>query len=232
MHRLSPMASTSAVQAGSLPRGTSMFSRKSTAPCSQASRNKTPHQPLQVDGLRQVRGQQRGAGGRRQPLGRLALAHPAAALEVQPQQPSLGACPDDQTLRRIEPPILDRPDVRHGLRIDPATEGRQASVQPPLAGEHVDDLLVQTDRHGQQRGIELVRLGREADEPVPQQRRLRREMGALRQLLAGRGAQEVQGQVHGGPPAGHVILEVRVDPLILQVDVRAQGDEDDVEIEG
>ena len=77
-----------------------------------------------------------------------------------------------------------------------------------------------------------MRLGREADEPVPQQRRLRREMGRARQLLAGRGAQEVQGQVHGGPPPGHVILEVRVDPLILQVDVRAQGDEDDVEIEG
>ena len=67
---------------------------------------------------------------------------------------------------------------------------------------------------------------------MPQQGCLGQETRAPPELLGGIAAQQVKGQRHRRPPPRHVVLEIAVEPLVAQVELGCEGEDENVEIEG
>ena len=66
---------------------------------------------------------------------------------------------------------------------------------------------------------------------VANQRRVRRKLRAPSELVAGRPAQQIERQVHARAAAGDVILQIRVEALVSEVELRRERDHDDAQIE-
>ncbi len=66
---------------------------------------------------------------------------------------------------------------------------------------------------------------------MPNERSVRREMRAPRYSLGGGGAEEVERQVDRGATPRDVVLQVGVEPLVPQVDIDGECNDDNVEIE-
>lgn len=66
--------------------------------------------------------------------------------------------------------------------VDHPTERRQPPVQADLAQQHVDDLLVQLEIVGQQRRLDLVRVGDQVQQAVSDEWRVGRKVRSPRQL--------------------------------------------------
>src|SRR6266850_276986 len=66
----------------------------------------------------------------------------------------------------------------------------------------------------------------EAQDLRAEERRLRREHGARPQRLIRAYAEELQGEADGRPLARYVVLQVGVEPLVLLVHLRREGDDD------
>ena len=107
-----------------------------------------------------------------------------------------------------------------------------ARVRPIGTQQVIDDPLLDAERTGEQRQVDLLVGGRGQDARAAEaaaRRECRANLRLLRQVVA---AQQPQDQVDGRPPPGDVVLQVAIEALVAQVDVRREADQDDVLLAG
>ena len=76
------------------------------------------------------------------------------------------------------------------------------------------------------------RFGFQADDPVPDERRVWCQAIAPEQPLLRRRAEQAQHEVNRRPPAREVVLQARVDALVAEVDRGRQRGDHDADVEG
>ena len=153
---------------------------------------------------------------------------PRPSAEVEPQTLAAPLDEPPQRLARL---------ARQGNVLQPGRRGRELAergetlIEPPAAEEDANDLPVDSQRPRQQGRLRPRLILDQPDKPAPGERSVRREAPPACDLLLHRRAQEVEHQLDCGEPRRDVVLQVRVEPLVAQIDLRGQRDDDRVEID-
>ena len=111
-------------------------------------------------------------------------------------------------------------------------EGCNARLDRVVAEQVPDDALGRDERVREKRRLDLLRVGDEPDEAVRDERSVGRDVDASRELVSGGGSEQGHHQVDARPPARYVVLQVRVEPLVAEVELGPERDNEDSEVEG
>jgi hypothetical protein len=116
-------------------------------------------------------------------------------------------------------------------RLEEAPEHRDARVDA-IRTEHVfDDALVDAQGPSQQRGLSRGVVAGQRQQASAQQTPTRTEGRPRVGPLLERGCQQTEDQVDGRATAGHVVLEVGVEPLVAQIDIGRQAHQQGILLE-
>ncbi len=127
---------------------------------------------------------------------------------------------------RVQADGVERRDRIHELAV-----AREPAVEASFAEQGAKNLRVRSEARRQQRGVRPMGIVDPLDERMAQQRTAGGEVRAPLELFRGRGAQEVECQAHARPSARHVVLEVRVDALVAEIELRADREDQHIDIE-
>ena len=118
------------------------------------------------------------------------------------------------------------------LRADVAHIGGQTSIDFVNSKQIACNALVQFDELAQERRRLARRIIEQLDKVMLEQRRRRDEALAVLQFLRPRRAKKVQCQIDGGATLGHVVLQISIEPLIPQIELRGQANQKHVTVKG
>ena len=110
-------------------------------------------------------------------------------------------------------------------------EVQELAVNLVALEQEVGDACIQRQEMGALRRFGFLGIAAEADQPVAQQRSIRRKDRPPRQLLADRATEQAQGQINGGPLPGDVVLHVGVERLVAQIDLGGHAHQQHVQLE-
>jgi hypothetical protein len=164
-----------------------------------------------------------------EPSGKCLLPSPARAAQVHEQAARAGLCDDAMQVDG---------DLCRGVRstvarawIGDARTGQEGRVDLVGAEEERGDPKVEAQVLAEERGMGARRVIEQLDDAVADKRGLREEAGARLELGLERRAEQVEGEIEARPASRNVVLEVREEPLVAEVDLGGEADEDDVAIE-
>jgi hypothetical protein len=180
---------------------------------------------------REVEGEQRQAAGPGQRLGGQPLAGAARPLEVQSKRPAGLPRLESEARQRAPGGGRERLLGQRDGQLDQIAVLREPSVEGGVAQQQVDDLVVELQDAGEQRRLDGARVGNQVEQAVATERRIGPQVGAPGEPGGWRVAEQVERQVDGGPAAGDVVLEVGVQALVAEVDLRRQRNQDEIEVE-
>ena len=104
-------------------------------------------------------------------------------LEIQPQQLACFPGLEDEGGQGLLHLRAQRQCIQGDGRLDHLTEGRQARIQPILSQQKPEDLLIELEVMEQERWLGLMALGNEAEQTVPDERGIGREVRTPCQLV-------------------------------------------------
>ena len=143
------------------------------------------------------------------------------------------ALEDDRQWPRHSPRPLRKPDQATAGRLSLAPledphRRRQAGVEPALAQKETGNPGVEDDLPLDGR---RARLAGQPDQAVGHKRARRIEQHPLVELVRRGAAGQIEDQIDARHPAADIVLEVGEDPPVPGIDLRRQGDQQDVQLE-
>src|SRR5262245_36347350 len=79
--------------------------------------------------------------------------------------------------------------------------------------------------------VRSICIRQKMDQPAPNERRIRRQMRPPPDLYSRRGTEKIEREIDARTPARHVILQIRIKPLIAQVQLRSERHHQQIKIE-
>jgi hypothetical protein len=153
------------------------------------------------------------------------------ALQIEAKRLERFSGPRDEAFQRggCASPTREILEAQDGL--DDPGNWREEWVERLFPKQEPDDLAVERELFGQERGVSTTRIGLELKKVVAEERRFGSEMRATEEPRGRGSAEHIQGEVNARPAAAHVIVEERVETLVPEVQLRCKGDQEDPKVE-
>src|SRR5205085_6181223 len=105
-------------------------------------------------------------------------------------------------------------------RVDALAEASEPRLERLVSQQQTDRTILELQIVRQQRWIDMARVGNQPEQAGAQQRSRFGEAGSLSDPLLESVAEEMKRQIDGRPAASNVILQIRVNPFVTQVNFR------------
>ena len=129
----------------------------------------------------------------------------------------------------VRKPVGDHQLVERQRRREQPAAGGDVGVL--LGKQEVGDVLVEGEEPSEARALGLLPVGEQPDGAAPDERRVGGEDAPARELFLRRRAEELQCQLDRRTPLRDVVLDVGVEGLPAEIDLRREGEQDDVALE-